>query len=49
MAGSIYATSASTTIAVDLLTGLFPFFYSLGAPMVFVDPVGGGGGSGGDD
>lgn len=50
MAGSIYATSAPTTIAIDLLTGLFEFFFSLGGtPMAFVDPVGGGGESGGDD
>ncbi len=50
MAGSIYATSAPTTIAADLPTGLFEFFFSLGgAPMALADPVPGGSGTGGCD
>ncbi len=50
MAGSIYATSAPTTIAADLPTSLFEFFFSLGgAPMALADPVPGGPGSGGYD
>ena len=49
-AGSIYATSAPTTIAADLPTGLFEFFFSLGgAPVALADPVSGGGGTGGDN
>jgi hypothetical protein len=49
MAGSVYATSAPTTIAAGLPTSLFEFFCSLGgAPMTLADPVGGGGGTGGD-
>jgi len=48
MAGSIYATSAPTTIAADLPTSLFEFFsYIGGAPVALADPVPGGG-SGGD-
>jgi hypothetical protein len=50
MAGSIYATSAPTTIAADLPTGLFEFFFSLGgAPVALADPVDGGPGTGGCD
>ncbi len=50
MAGSIYATSAPTTIAADLPASLLEFFSSLGgAPVAFADPVGGGPGSGGND
>ncbi len=49
MAGSIFATSASTTFIADLPTGLFEFFCSLGgAPVALADPVPGGG-SGGND
>jgi hypothetical protein len=50
MAGSVYATSVPTTIAADLPTSLFEFFSSLGgAPVALADPVGGGGGTGGND
>ena len=48
LAGSIYATSAPTTIAADLPTGLFEFFLG-GTPMALADPVPGGSGSGGND
>jgi len=50
MAGSVYATSVPTTIAADLPTSLFEFFSLLGgAPVALADPVGGGGGTGGND
>jgi hypothetical protein len=49
MAGSIFATSAPTTIVSELPTSLFEFFCSLGgAPVALADPVPGGG-SGGDN